>query len=204
MPKLLSELQKNYPAGVLTYHSTGRSFWILDQAGNLGEFKEKSQNSGIFVNLPYFINREFFTFANTEDPSWGDEDQKQQLLYMFIANEILKNYTNLFKKYYAHYDENAVKQSKEEYYKYAPEAYGGCMLFDASVNAIFNDVETVNLKIGTCLTVPGCHGGDAGEREVDEASFGSYTVEESGETLENIAEHYGLTVPALKRMNGLY
>lgn len=190
MPKLLSELQKNYPAGVLTYHSTGRSFWILDQAGNLGEFKEKSQNSGIFVNLPYFINREFFTFANTEDPSWGDEDQKQQDLYMFIANEILKNYTDLFKKYYAHYDENTVKQSDT--------------LFDASVNAIFDDVETVNLKIGTCLTVPGCHGGDAGEREVDEASFGSYTVEESGETLENIAEHYGLTVPALKRMNGLY
>ena len=52
--------------------------------------------------------------------------------------------------------------------------------------------------------MPGCHGGDAGEREVDEASFGSYIVEESVETLENIAEHYGLTVPALKRMNGLY
>ena len=47
MPKLLSELQKNYPTGLLTYH-TGKSFWILDQAGNLGEFKENSPNSGIF------------------------------------------------------------------------------------------------------------------------------------------------------------
>lgn len=195
MPKLLSELQKNYPTGLLTHH-TGKSFWILDQAGNLGEFKENSPNSGIFNDVPYFINREFFTFDNTEDPSWDDEDQKQQELYLFIANEILKNYTNLFKKYYANHCDNTTKQSE------LSDRFSS--VTTNHTNTLFDNLETVNLKIGTCFTVPGCHGGDAGEREVDEASFGSYIVEESGETLENIAEHYGLTVPALKRMNGLY